>query len=57
MLVASLGGHGEYVQCKHVYHILQMIMLCGLTVEFIHHCMWSWDEVQPLLMRFKAFGL
>jgi hypothetical protein len=57
MLVASLGGLGGYVQCKHVYHILQTIMLCGLMVEFIHHCTWSWDEVQPLLMRSKAFGL
>ncbi len=22
MLVGSLGGHGVYVHCKHVYHVL-----------------------------------
>jgi hypothetical protein len=33
-----LGGHGVYVQCKHVYHILQTIMFCGFMEEFIHHC-------------------
>jgi hypothetical protein len=26
MLASSLGGHGVYVQCKHVYHVLQMNM-------------------------------
>jgi len=41
MLVGSLGGHGAYVQCKHVYHIFQMIMFCRLTKEFIHYCTWS----------------
>ncbi len=45
MLIASLGGHGAYVQCKHVYHILYMIIFCELTKEFIHYYMWSWDEV------------
>ncbi len=29
MLVAFLGNHGAYVQCKHVYHILQAIMFDG----------------------------
>jgi len=33
MLASSLGAHGAYVQCKHVYHILETIMLCGLTKE------------------------
>jgi hypothetical protein len=56
ILVGSLGGHGVYVQCKHVYHILQTIMLCGLTEEFIHHCTWSWDEVQRLLKRSKVLN-
>jgi len=27
MSVASLGGHEAYVQCKHMYHILQTIFL------------------------------
>ncbi len=49
MLVGSLGGRGVYVQCKHVYHVLQPIMFCGLMEEFIHHCTWNWDEVQRLL--------
>jgi hypothetical protein len=56
MLAKSLGAHGVYVQCKHVYHILQTIMFCGLTKEFIHYCTWSWDEVQCLLECSKAFG-
>jgi len=29
MLASSLGGRGAYVQCKHVYHVLQMIMFMG----------------------------
>jgi hypothetical protein len=49
MLAGSLGAHGAYVQCKHVYHILLIIMLCGLTEKFIHYCTWNWDEVQRLL--------
>ncbi len=28
--------------CKHVYHILQIIMFCGFIKEFIHYCTWSW---------------
>jgi hypothetical protein len=39
MLVGSLGARGAYVQCKHVYHILQMIMFYGFIEEFIHYCM------------------
>jgi hypothetical protein len=57
MLAGSLGGCGVYVQCKHVYHILQMIMFYWFMEEFIHHCTWSWDEVQHLLKHFKAFEL
>ncbi len=57
MLACSLGAPRLYVQCKHVYHILQIIMLYGLTEEFVHYYMWSWDEIQHLLKCFKAFGL
>ncbi len=57
MLLSSTRGHGVYVQCKHVYHILKMIMFCGLTKEFIHHCTWSWDEVEHLLNHYKALEL
>ncbi len=53
----ALGGLGTYMQCKHVYHILQLIMFCGLKEDFIHYCMWSWDEVQCLLQHSKALGL
>jgi hypothetical protein len=56
-LASSLGGHGVYVQCKHVYHVLQTNMFYGFTKEFIHHCTWSWDEVQRLLKCSKAFEL
>jgi hypothetical protein len=45
VLEASLGGHGAYMQFKHVYHVLQTIVFCGLMEDFIHHCMWSWDEL------------
>jgi hypothetical protein len=45
MLASFLGGCGVYVHCKHVYHVMQMIMFCGFTEEFIHSGTWSWDEV------------
>jgi hypothetical protein len=45
MLTTSLGGHGAYMQCKHVYHVFQMIMFYGFTKYFIHYYTWSWDEV------------
>jgi hypothetical protein len=45
MLASFLGGYGAYVQCKHVYHVLQMIMLYGFMEDFIHYCTWSWDEI------------
>ncbi len=57
MLEGFLGGCGVFMQCKHVYHVLQTIMFCGLTKEFIHHYTWSWDEVQRLLKCCKAFEL
>ncbi len=57
MLASSLGTHGVYVHCKHVYHVLKMIMFFGLTEKFIHHCTWSWDEVQHLLDCSKFFEL
>jgi hypothetical protein len=57
MLVGCLGGYGVYVQCKHVYSVLQTIMFYGLTEKFIHHCTWSWVEVQRLLKCFIAFEL
>jgi hypothetical protein len=57
MLVGFLGGLGTYVQCKHVYHVLQLMMFYGFTKDFIHYWMWSWDEVQCLLQCFKVLGL
>ncbi len=53
----ALGGLGTYVQFKHVYHILQLVMFCGIVEDFIHYYMWSWDEVQHLLQHSKALGL
>jgi hypothetical protein len=55
MATHSLGGHGAWVQCKHIYHVLLTIMYCGLTKDFVHYCMWSWEEVLHLLMCNKAF--
>jgi hypothetical protein len=57
MLASFLGDCGVYVQYKHVYHVLQMIMFYWFTKEFIHHYTWIWDEVQHLLKRSKAFEL
>jgi hypothetical protein len=45
MLVVFLSVNWAYVQCKHVYHILQMIMFYGFMEKFIHHYTWNWDEV------------
>jgi hypothetical protein len=45
MLACFLGGHGVYVHYKHVYHTLQMVMFCGFTKKFIHHCTWSWGDI------------
>jgi hypothetical protein len=36
---------GTWIQCKHMYHILQNIRYCGQFEKFIHYPMWSWDEV------------
>jgi type III secretory pathway component EscU len=54
-LIISLGIHGAWVQCKHLYHILQNIMYYGQFEEFIHYPTWNWDEVQRLLARAKTF--
>jgi hypothetical protein len=54
MLAASLGERGAWVQCKHLYHILQY-MYCGQFENFIHYPMWNWDEVQRLLASAKTF--
>jgi hypothetical protein len=31
-------------------------MFYGLTKDFIHYYMWSWDEIQCLLQRFKTLN-
>jgi hypothetical protein len=49
-----LGGGETWVQCNHPYHILQNIMYCGQSKEFIHFPMWSWDKIQQLLARAKT---
>ncbi len=28
MMACSLGGHGKWVHCKHLYYILQSVMYC-----------------------------
>ncbi len=54
MLAMSLGEHGAWVQCKHLYHILHNIMYYGYIEKCIHYAMWSWDEVQCLLTHTKV---
>jgi hypothetical protein len=46
--VGSLGGRGVFVQCKHVYHVLQTIMLCGLTKS-------SFITTQGVGMKFDIY--
>ncbi len=54
MSTIFLGTCGAWVQCKHLYHILQNIMCCGQIEEFIHYSTWSWDKVQHLLVCVKG---
>ncbi len=51
MMTCSLGIHGKWVHCKHLYYILQQVMLCGLMKTFIHHPTWSWNEVHKLTTK------
>ncbi len=51
MMIGSLGAHGKWVHCKHLYYILQDVTLCGLMETFIHHLTWSWNEVHKLTTR------
>jgi hypothetical protein len=37
MMTSSLGAHRKWAHCKHLYYILQHVMLCGLMEMFIHH--------------------
>jgi hypothetical protein len=51
LMTGSLGACGKWVHCKHLYYILQHVMLCGLMETFIHHLTWSWNEVHKLTTR------
>jgi hypothetical protein len=55
MVAHPLGGCGAWVQCNHIYHVLLIIKYCGLIKDFIHYCMWIWEEFFNLLMCTKAF--
>jgi hypothetical protein len=54
MIIGSLGDWGKWVHCKHLYYILQNVILCGLMEMFIHHSTWSWDKVHKLTSHAKA---
>jgi hypothetical protein len=43
MLIVFLGMCGTWVQCKHLYHILQNIMYCGKIEKFVHYPTWNWE--------------
>jgi len=43
-----IGWLWKLVHCKHLYYILQIMMLYGLMEMFIHHLIWSWDKVHKL---------
>jgi hypothetical protein len=54
MFIGSLGGYGKWVHCKHLYYILQILMFYGLMETFIHHPIWSWDEVHKLTSQTRT---
>jgi hypothetical protein len=54
MMIGSLGGCGKWVHWKHLYYILQNVMLCGLMEMFIHHLASNWDKVHKLTCRTQA---
>jgi hypothetical protein len=56
MMASSLGGHGKWVHYKHLYFILQNVMYCGQTENFIHFSKRSWNEVQHLMSCVKVVG-
>jgi hypothetical protein len=37
MMTSSLGAQGKWAHYKHLYYILQHVMLCGLMEMFIDH--------------------
>jgi hypothetical protein len=41
MMKCSFGARGKRVHCKHLYYILQHVMLCRLMEMFIHRLTWS----------------
>ncbi len=42
MMSTSLGGQGPWVQCKHLYYILQYhAMYLGISEPLIHYPSWS----------------
>jgi len=54
MLTSSLGNYGKRVHYKHLYYILQSVMLYGLMEMFIHHLTWSHDEVHKSTSHTKV---
>ncbi len=42
----SLGGHGKWAHCKHLYFVLLNVMYCGQTKKFIHFLTWNQNEMQ-----------
>jgi hypothetical protein len=40
-----------WVQCKHMYYILQNIIYCGWTKKIIHYPIWSWDKIKHLMFN------
>ncbi len=49
MMSVSFYRQGLWVQCKHLYYILQYAMYYGIKKPFIHYSSWSWNEVHRLL--------
>ena len=51
MILKSLGGHGQWAYCKHMYYIFAVI--CGLDGEvepFLHAPSFSFNEVKRVLL-------
>jgi hypothetical protein len=54
-MMASLLARGreKWVQCKHIYYILQHVMYCKQLEEFMHCPNWNWNEVQCLISHVR----
>jgi hypothetical protein len=54
MMFVSLDRQGPWVQCKHLYYILQYAMYYGIKESLIHYPSWNLNEVHRVLIHAKV---